>query len=205
TPLPAAAAGAARAHAAPEDGSSAPTSSKLGGALLIAGVLAVVAVVLYLVLGGGGEDAADEPVAATPDPAATASPAPTATAQVADTIALRATTGGDAKGTMTVFLQDGQLLFALEARAVPPSGAGSAYGVWLTGPGDRARRLGFTNPVGADGQLAIQGPGENDVDRFPKLYATYARVIVSRETTEESRRPGAVILSGRLPTGRSRG
>lgn len=113
---------------------------------------------LYLVLGGGGEDAADEPVAATPDPAATASPAPTATAQVADTIALRATTGGDAKGTMTVFLQDGQLLFALEARAVPPSGAGSAYGVWLTGPGDRARRLGLTNPVGADGQLA-PGPG----------------------------------------------
>ena len=88
---------------------------------------------------------------------------------------------------------------------MPPSSAGAAYGVWLTGPGDRARRLGFTNPVGEDGQLGIQGPGENDIAGFPKLYATYARVVVSRETSEDARRPGAVVLSGKLPSARSGG
>ena len=121
---------------------------------------------------------------------------------MADTIRLRSATAADAKGTMTVYLQDGRLRFALEAQGLPPS---AAYGVWLAGPGDRARRLGFTNPVSEDGRLGIQGPGERDLGRFPKLYATYARVVVSRETTEEARRPSAVILSGKLPSGRTRG
>ena len=191
---------------APWHATAEPAPSRLGGALLIAGVLAVVAVVLYLVL-GRDDDPGDGSVAAStaPTPTATATPAPTAEAQVADTIALRSPTRGDARGTMTVFLQEGQLLFALEAQDVPPSSAGAAYGVWLTGPGDRARRLGFTNPVGEDGQLAIQGPGANDLERFPRLYATYERVVVSRETTEDARRPGPVILRGKLPSGRAGG
>ena len=158
------------------------------------------AVVLYLVLSGGEDPAGEPAVSADPTPVATATPAPTAAPQVADTIPLRSASAADATGTMTVYLQDGRLLFALEAQGVPAS---AAYGVWLTGPGDRARRLGFTNPVGEDGRLGIQGPGEDDIARFPKLYATYARVVVSRETTEDGRRPGPVVLSGKLPSGRS--
>ena len=178
-----------------------PASSRLGGALLIAAVLAVVGVVLFVVL-SGGDDPAGEQVAASPTPAATATPAPTATPQVADTIPLRSPTGGKAKGTMTIFVGDGKLLFALEAQGVPQSGAGAAYAVWFTGPGDKARRLGFTNPVGEDGRLGIQGPSEKDLDEFPKLYATYARVVVSQETSEDAGRPSRVILGGRLPKGR---
>ena len=55
-------------------------------------------------------------------------------------------------------MQDGRLLFALEAQDVPASSAGAAYGIWLTGPGDRARRLGFTNPVGDDRRSASRAP-----------------------------------------------
>ena len=138
--------------------------------LLIAGVLAVVAVVLFLVL-SGGDDPGGEQAASSATPAAGATPTPTPTAapaQVADTIPLRSSTGGKAKGTMTVYLQDGQLLFALEARNVPPSGARAAYAVWFTGPGGKAHRLGFTNPVGEDGQLGIQGPSEKDARRLPQ-------------------------------------
>ncbi|HKH18239.1 MAG TPA: hypothetical protein VKA57_11985 [Solirubrobacteraceae bacterium] len=178
-----------------------PASSRLGGVLLIAAVLAVVAVVLFLVL-SGGDDPADEQVASSPSPAGSATPTPTATPQVADTIALRSTTGGKAKGTMTVFLQDGRLLFALEAQNVPPSGERSAYAIWFTGPGDKARRLGFTNPVGEDGRLGIQGPGESDLADFPKLYSTYANVVVSQETSEDAERPSRALLSGKLPKGR---
>lgn len=180
---------------------SPPAASRLGGVLLIAGVLAVVAVVLFLVFSGGDEPGGEQ-AASSPTAAASATPTPTATPQVADTIPLRSTTGGKAKGTMTVFLENGRLLFALQAQGVPQSGQGAAYAVWFTGPGDKARRLGFTNPVGADGQLGIQGPSEKDVEAFPKLYATYANVVVSQETTEDAKRPSKVILSGKLPKGR---
>jgi hypothetical protein len=78
----------------------------------------------------------------------------------------------------------------------PPTPSGSQ------GPATRPRRLGFTNPVGEDGQLGIQGPGENDLDAFPKLYATYERVVISQERTEDAKRPTNVVLAGKLPAGR---
>ena len=150
----------------------------------------------------GGDDSGDE-AAAGPTATATATATPSAApAEAAETIRLRPPAGGDATGTMSLFLQQGQLLFALEAQNVPPSGANAAYAVWFTGPGAKARRLGFTNPVGDDGQLGIQGPSDKDLAAFPQLYATYERVVVSEETNENAKRPGKVILAGRLPQGR---
>ena len=178
-----------------------PASSRLGGVLLILGVLAVVAVVLFLVLRGGDDDPGDEQSAA-PSATATATATPTAQAQVADEIDLTAPGGGKATGKMTVFLQGEQLLFALQGAQLPANGAKDSYAVWLTGPGSKARRLGFTDPVGADGKLQIQGPGEKDLTAFPKLYATYANVVVSRESAEDAKRPSDVVLSGKLPSGR---
>jgi hypothetical protein len=188
-----------REAAAPPRGDAPPAASKLGGILLIAAVLAVVGVVLFLVLRGGddtpGEQAADAPTA-------TATASPTPEPQVTDKITLRSPSGGKPKGTMTVYLQGEQLLFALQGQNLPPSSETAAYAVWLTGPGDKARRLGFTNPVGENGELGIQGPGENDLDAFPQLYATHERVVVSQERTEDTKRPTNVVLTGKLPAGR---
>ena len=103
---------------------------------------------------------------------------------------------------MTVYLQGEQLLFAIQGEQLPASGASDSYAVWLTGPGNKARRLGFTDPVGKDGKLGIQGPGEKDLSAFPKLYATYANVVVSRESDASAKRPTDVVLSGKLPSGR---
>ena len=188
-----------REAAADEGGAPSPASSKLGGVLLIAAVIAVVAVVLFLVLRGGDDG---EPAASSNTPAATATATPTAQPQVADQIKLRATSGGKAKGTMTVYLQGEQLLFALQGENLPPSSGNAAYAVWLTGPGAKARRLGFTNPVGEDGKLGIQGPSEKDLANFPKMYATYANVVVSQESTEDAKRPSRIVLTGKLPQGR---
>jgi hypothetical protein len=176
-----------------------PASSKLGGVLLIAAVIAVVGVVLFLVLRGGDDE---EPAASSGTPTATATATPTAQPQVADQITLRATGGGKAKGTMTVYLQGEQLLFALQGENLPPSSDNAAYAVWLTGPGAKARRLGFTDPVGEDGKLGIQGPSEKDLADFPKMYATYANVVVSQESTEDAKRPSRIVLTGKLPQGR---
>jgi hypothetical protein len=104
---------------------------------------------------------------------------------------------------MTVFLQDDRLLFQIQAQDVPPSADDAAYAVWLTGPGTRARRLGYTDPVGPDGALGIQGPGDADLDAFPRWYATYTHVVVSRETDDRARRPGGPVLRGALPRGRN--
>jgi hypothetical protein len=188
-------------EAADDDGAPAPASSKLGGVLLIAAVIAVVGVVLFVVLRGGDDNA---PSASSDTPAAAATPTatPTAQPQVADQITLRAVSGGKAKGTMTVYLQGDQLLFALQGQDLPASTDNAAYAVWLTGPGDKARRLGFTNPVGTDGKLGIQGPSEKDVANFPRMYATYANVVVSQESTADAKRPSRIVLTGKLPKGR---
>jgi Sigma-70, region 4 len=170
----------------------APPASRLGGAILIAAVIAVVGVVLFIVLSGGDEE----------EPAATATPTPTATPQVADQITLRPASGGNARGTMTVLLQDEQLVFQLQGENLPPSGQNDSYAVWFTGPGDKARRLGFTNPVGEDGTLGIQGPSQKDLARFPRMYATYANVVVSQESSEDATRPTKIVLTGKLPQGR---
>src|SRR5829696_6236095 len=108
---------------------------------------------------------------------------------------------GKANGTMTVYVQGDRLLFELVASDLPPSGTSSAYAIWLTGPGDKVRRLGFAT-VGANGRLGIQGPSDKDLANFPQLYASYARVVVSRETSQDAERPGNVLLTGKLPTGR---
>ena len=184
----------------PHDGAP-PPASRLGGLLLIAAVIAVVGVVLFLVLRGGDDDPATEQ-SATPTATATATPTATPDAQVTDEIPLRAAGGGKAKGTMTVYLQGGQLLFALQATDVPPSGDQDSYAIWLTGTGGKARRLGFTNPVGANGQLGIQGPSQKDLSAFPQLYATYDSVVVSRETRDDGEQPAQIVLSGKLPAGR---
>src|SRR5829696_386883 len=181
----------------------APAASRLGGVLLILGVVAVVAVVLFLVLRGGGDDPGDEQAASpSATAAATATPTATAQAQVADEIDLTAPGGGKATGKMTVFLQGGQLLFALQGQKLPANRGNDSYAVWLTGPGPKARRLGYTDPVGKDGKLGIQGPGQSDLAAFPQLYATYANVVVSRESDENAKRPADVVLSGKLPSGR---
>ena len=180
---------------------AAPQASRLGGIVLIGGVLAVVAIVVVFVVRGGSGD--EQPV--TPAAVATATPTPTATAtraRITDRIPLSGVGGSTATGRMLVFVQDNQLLFQLRARNVPPNGRRSAYAVWFTGPGGRARRLGYTDPVGKNGRLGIQGPSDADLGIFPQLYANYAEVVVSRETNAAARRPANPVLRGQLPKGR---
>ena len=82
--------------------------------------------------------------------------------------------GGKAKGAMTVFLQDGQLGFALQATGVPRNSDGDAYAVWFTGPGDKAVRLGFTNPSAPTAGSASRVPAKQGAAAFPRQYASYS-------------------------------
>jgi hypothetical protein len=172
------------------------SSSRLGGALLIGGaVLAIVVVVLALFVFKGDDDK-DSPSKAGASASATATP--TATPQQVGQIALKGV-GSKASGVMTLYAAQGQLAFTLQGAKVPKNKANEAYAVWFTTPGGGSQRLGFAQPVTANGQLGTTGPRTADLDKFPTWLAKYKQVVVSRERNGSAKKPGPVVLRGALP------
>jgi len=172
------------------------SSSRLGGAILIGVVtLVVVAGLLWIfVLRDDDEPAAQNPPAAT----ATATPE-----QSANDIPLQGVGDSQAEGLMRlVRREDGAVQFAIAAQNVPPNEGREVYAVWLTREGGRPRRLGFAQtPVAEDGILTTGGPQQGQEDEFPQWFATYEKILVTRETNAQARRPGPAVLEGTLPAG----
>jgi hypothetical protein len=181
----------------PRDDRAAPPlrSSRLGGAILI-GVVAVIVAGALLWLFVLRDD--DEPAASNP-PAATATP----TAQAGTDIPLQGVGDSQAEGLMRLVRRDdGAVQFAIAAQNVPANQGQEVYAVWLTREGGRPRRLGFAQtPVGEDGILTTGGPQQGDEDQFPRWFATYEKILITRETSAEARRPGPAVLEGTLPAG----
>lgn len=178
------------------EGTAAASSSRLGGALLIGGaVLAIVVVVLALFV-FKGDDKDKSPKSA----AASATATPTATPQQVGQIALKGTNGSKAAGVMTLYTAQNQLAFTLQGANVPENKRNEAYAVWFTTPGGGSQRLGFAQPVTANGQLGTTGPRTADLDKFPRWLAKYKQVVVSRERNGSAKTPGPVVLRGALPS-----
>ena len=178
-------------------------SSQLGTKLLLAGVGVVLGIAVILALSiGGGDD---------PETQATTPAVPTATSAAVQTTptgdkfevvaqgTLQAPEGGDAdaKGQVAIvrFPDNNQFRLALQASGLPPSSArGSAYGVWLYTSQTKKRFLGFPDTtVGKDGKL------ETVSDLSPET-PTYAAVLLTRETAQEPKRPGTLVLVARMVT-----
>ncbi|HEX5616804.1 MAG TPA: sigma factor-like helix-turn-helix DNA-binding protein [Solirubrobacteraceae bacterium] len=176
-------------------------SSRLGGAILI-GVLVLVVggLIAFVVLRGGDDDNGGQQAAAQPE--ATATPTPTATANAND-IVLRGNNGSNAVGVMRLIRRDnGDVQFAIAAENVPANKNQEVYAVWFTREGGKPRRLGFTQaPVKSDGILTTGGPQQGDEDEFPKWFATYDKVLITRETDAKAKTPGPAVLEGALPSG----
>jgi hypothetical protein len=177
-----------------------PRSSRLGGAILI-GALAVIvgAVIAFVVLRGGDDD--NSPLAGS-KPEATATPTATPTASGND-IVLQGSNGSKAVGVMRLIRRDnGDVQFAIAAENVPANKNREVYAVWFTREGGTPRRLGFTQaPVGNNGILTTGGPQQGDEDEFPKWFATYDKVLITRETDAKAKTPGPAVLEGTLPSG----
>ena len=173
------------------------SSSRVGGAILIGGaVLAIVVVVLVLFV-FKGDDNGDTPKNA----AATSTATPSATPRQVGQIQLKGVHGSKGTGVMTLFASQGQLAFTLQGANVPPNKKNEAYAVWFRKPGGPAQRLGFAQPVGANGQLGTTGPRTEDLAKFPTWLAQYKQVVVSRETNGNAKTPGPIVLVGSLPSG----
>ena len=83
---------------------------------------------------------------------------------------------------------------------MPRNKRNEAYAVWFTSPGGASQRLGFAQPVGANGQLGTTGPRTEDLDKFPRWLARYKQVVVSRERSGDAKAPGPIVLLGELPS-----
>ncbi len=179
------------------EGTTAASSSRLGGALLIGGaVLAIVVVVLALFV-FKGDDKDKSPKASA---AASATATPSATPQQVGQITLKGTNGSKAAGVMTLYTAQNQLAFTLQGANVPKNKSNEAYAVWFTTPGGGSQRLGFAQPVTANGQLGTTGPRTADLDKFPRWLAKYKQVVVSRERNGSAKKPGPIVLRGALPS-----
>jgi hypothetical protein len=189
---------AARPRAVREDAPAAatPRSSRLGGAILIGVLVLIVGGLIAFVVTRGGDD--NEPAA----PAAETTATPTATATAAgNDIVLQGTGGSNAAGLMRLIRgDDGKVRFAIAAQNVPANKNREVYAVWFTQAGGQPRRLGFAqSQVGKDGVLTTGGPQQGDEDEFPRWFATYDKILITRETDAKATKPGPAVLEGRLP------
>jgi hypothetical protein len=190
-----------RPEPATQSSDGVPRSSRLGGAILL-GVVGLVLVAFLVWMFALRDD--EETPAASGQPSASATATPAATPEaVGNDIALAGVSGSKAAGFMRLLRsEDGTVRFGLAAENVPPNGQRDFYAVWFTSKGAKPRRLGFAqNPVGKDGLLATAGPQRSDEDQFPKWFATYEKVLVTKETSATTKEPGATVLEGTLPAG----
>lgn len=171
-------------------------SSRLGGALLIGAVaLVLVALLLWLFVFSGDDEDSDPAASASPTATATATPQP-----VGQLVLQGAGAASKATGRIVFYLQGQQLLFALEAQDLPQTKEGEKYALWLTG-GAKAKWMGDTQPVTADGTLTVAGPGQEGADAFARDFASHRSLVLTRETATQRTKPGRTLMRGTLPSG----
>jgi hypothetical protein len=200
-------------------------SAKRGNALMSAGLgllLAIVIIVVVALISSGGDDnsGADNAAATTTPPAATTSTPPAATTPTGDATSttpsatdpngnpqilaqgvLQPPSGSGSKASgqvaIVLFPNSRRYRLALTAKGVPPSSAsGSAYGVWFYTDKRNKVFLGFPDKkVGPNGQLDTVADLSPDTPNFRE-------VLLTSETAQTPKTPGAVILRARLVTAR---
>ena len=175
-----------------------PRSSRLGGAILL-GVVAVL-VAGFLVWMFALRDDEETPAASTP-PAATATATATPEA-VGNDIVLRGANGAKRASCACCPATTTRCASGSPPRRCRRTEQADSYAVWFTRKGAKPRRLGFAqNAVGEDGVLTTAGPQQTDEDEFPQWFATYEKVLVTKETKPNPKKPGPTILEGTLPAG----
>jgi hypothetical protein len=189
-------------------------SVKRGNALISAGlglVLAIVIIVVVALISSGGDDNASTGHAAattTAPPATSTNEATTTTPssggatdepQILAQGVLRPPDGSGSRANgqvaIVLFPKARRYRLALTARGVAPSSAsGSAYGVWFYTDKRNALFLGFPDKkVGPDGRLDTVADLSPDTPNFRE-------VLLTSETTQTPKTPGAVVLRARLVT-----
>jgi hypothetical protein len=183
-------------------------SSRVGGAILlgVAAVLIAAFAIWFFSRDDNGATTTAAGSAATPAASATPTAAAGALQATGNDILLTPVGGGKAAGLMRLFkAQGGGVQFAIGAQGVPNNAKGESYAVWFTQASGPPRLLGFPQTQVTNGVLTVGGPGKGDESKFPKWFATYDKVLITRETKAKPAQPGRAVLQGTLPHGKAAG
>jgi hypothetical protein len=167
-------------------------SSRVGGALLLAAIVAAVIVAVILTTGGSGSShkATISSTTAAQSSTGKSSTGSTATKATEDKrITLTAPNpASKAIGVAQVLSEGSKYAFYLAAEHLAPS-KGFFYAVWLYNSPTSHEALSKSPPVGSDGRL--QGGA-----LLPANAASYHRMLLTRETSNQPAHPGPIVLSG---------
>jgi hypothetical protein len=161
-------------------------------------------------LGGGDSGtttATSAKAQATPAPTATATPGSIAAQATGNDIVLTGVgSTAKAEGLMRLFKSaKGVVQFAIGAQGIPNNAKGESYAVWFTRKGSAPKLLGFPQTQVTNGVLTVGGPTKADENAFPSWFATYDKVLITRETSGKPKQPGPIVVQGTLPHGKTAG
>jgi hypothetical protein len=173
-------------------------SSRAGGLALLAVLAVIVAGILVFVLTRGDDDGpATASVAAQTGTAAAAATTPTSTSttpvSVEAQINMRPpSSGSKALGVATIITDGKTEAVQLQTSGLTPNGTSDLYALWLTDGSGKATLLGFQKtPVGKDGRFA-------GTASLPSNAGDYTRIVLSRETVNDPKKPANTVLRGSL-------
>ena len=171
-------------------------SSRLGGVLLLAAVGLAVAFLIVFVL--SGDDDGDGGGADTGGTTTTQTTTTAGGQEVLGQVNLNPVDGSPsdkALAAVTLVRQGDVTALSFTGQDIPRNTRGNIYALWVINDDGEVARLGFPPRVGKNGRLNFQGaiPEGVDLSRFTAM-------VLSRETTEDPKTPGPVIVAGQLPT-----
>jgi hypothetical protein len=167
-------------------------SSRIGGAILLAGLAIGLVFIVLLATGTiGGDDDEGGGNAGTQTTATTSTQAePQVEAQI--NLTPPQGQGGDAAAVAQIARQGDQRAVALVAQGLQQANQNRFYAIWLYSSPSKAKFLGFPNPQPtSNGRMETGFALPGDANQFTDL-------VVTRETQEEPKRPGTIVLRGRL-------
>ena len=171
-------------------------SSKVGGVILLTAAAIVVFGALALAIGlFDGDDDEDGGNART-QTTATQTTGTNASPPVEAQINLLPPEGreSNAAGAAQVARQGNQRAVALLTQGLPPATENRFYAIWLYTSETNARRLGFPNPQPNQengGRIETSFP-------LPENARSFRELVITQESQEAPRRPGPIVLRGRL-------
>jgi hypothetical protein len=169
-------------------------SSRLGGVLLLAAIGVAIAFLIVFVISGGDDDGGDTASTGTTSTAQTTTGS--GGQQVLGQVNLNPVEGSPSKkaiAAVTLVAQGDATGIVFQGQDIPPNQKGDVYALWVISS-DNAARLGFTPRVGAKGRLRFTGQLPDNVN-----LADFSAMVLSRETTQNPKTPGKVIIAGTLP------
>jgi hypothetical protein len=167
-------------------------SSRVGGAILIAAaVIALFGLVWLGISVLSGDDDEGEESRGGGTTAAQTQPADRPQIERQINLLPPEGTDTDAAGVAQVAQQGGRRVVALVAEGFARAREnGPYYAIWLYTSEDKAKFLGFPNPQpGKNGRMTTQFELPRDAD-------DYERLVVTRETEQQPKRPGQILVSG---------